>query len=86
MDVQFPKGKQSVTYLAPAYDAGTETNDEAYANVPGPACRGEALSYYDEGEGFVTIHNGVHGIGELNPSIYDWRNPVAKIIVTRVYK
>ena len=84
--MQLSKGKRSVSYFALASDAGTETNDGSCAIVPGPACRGEALSYYDEGEGFLTIHNGIHGFGKLNASIYDWRNPVAKIVVTRVYK
>ena len=82
MDVQLPKGKDAMTDLAAAYDAGTETNDESCVTVSGPACRGEALSYYDDGEGIVTIHKGIHGIGELEAAIYDWRNPVAKVVVT----
>ena len=84
MDVDLPKGKESVTYLAPAYDAGTETNDESCATVPGPACGGEALSPADPGEGFVTIHNGIHGIGGMDAALYDWRNPVARIVIKKV--
>jgi len=83
-DVSLPKGKRVITYMAPAYDAGTETNDELCATVPGPACGGEALSPSDSGEGFVTIHNGIHGIGDLNAAILDWRNPVAEVTIQRI--
>jgi hypothetical protein len=80
-DVALPFGRWSVTYMAVGYDAGTETNDESCATVPGPACGGEALSPGDPGEGFVTVHNGIHGIGDLDPALLDWRNPVAKIVI-----
>ena len=83
-DVALPKKKQSVVYKAPAYDAGTETNDELCATVPGPACGGAALSPADSGEGMVTIHNGIHGVGDLNAALYDWRNPVARVVITRM--
>jgi hypothetical protein len=84
-DVGLPKGRRVITYMAPAYDAGTETNDELCATVPGPACKGEALSPDDEGEGIVTIHNGIHGIGGLMANELDWRNPVAKVVIKRVH-
>jgi hypothetical protein len=83
-DVKLPKGWKTVTYMAPAYDAGTETNDESCATVPGPACGGEALSPNDPGEGFVSISNGIHSIGGLEASKYDWRNPVAKVVIRRI--
>ena len=83
-DVQLPSGKHAKRYMAPAYDAGTETNDELCATVPGPACGGEALSPSDSGEGFVSIHNGIHGIGGLSAAELDWRNPVAKIVIERM--
>jgi hypothetical protein len=83
-DVELPKDKQPVTYMANGYDAGSETNDESCSTVPGPACGGAALSPEDSGEGFVHIHAGIHGIGGLNAAIYDWRNPVAQVVVTRM--
>lgn len=83
-DVTLPKGRQSATYLAVGYDAGSETNDESCSTVPGPACGGAALSPEDSGEGFVHIHNGIHGIGGLSATAYDWRNPVAKIVIERM--
>lgn len=68
----------------PAYDAGTETNDEDCANIPGPDCGGIPFSPGDSGEGYVYIHGGIHGIGDLDPATYDWRNPVAHVKVVRV--
>ncbi|MGH9955522.1 MAG: spondin domain-containing protein [Pyrinomonadaceae bacterium] len=35
------------------------------------------------GEGYVHIHTGVHGIGDLPAKDWDWRNPVAQIIIRR---
>ncbi len=74
------------TYYALGYDAGSEANNEDCRFIPGPACpmdSGNERST-DDAEGYVYIHNGVHGIGDLPPDAYDWRNPVAKIEVTRV--
>ncbi len=81
--VKAPRGHRSVMYVSPAYDAGTEINDELCANIPGPVCDGDALSVED-GEGYVHIHPGIHGIGSLLDNIYDWRNPVARIVIERV--
>jgi hypothetical protein len=82
--VQAPKSG-SATYFSPGYDAGSEINDELCANIPGPPpCGG--LGSPGQGEGYVHIHRGIHGIGDLNASTYDWRNPVAKITVTRIRK
>ena len=80
--------KHSVVYFSPAYDAGTEANDELCANIPGPpnVCTGEGFNPSRDGDGnFVHIHSGIHGIGDLSAAIYDWRNPVARIEITRVF-
>jgi hypothetical protein len=82
--VQVPKSG-SATYYSPGYDAGTELNDELCANIPGPTCGGAGGSPGVD-EDYVHIHRGIHGIGDLNASTYDWRNPVAKITVTRIRK
>lgn len=71
------------SYVVPAYDAGSEVNDEICANIPGPTCGGEGNSMAD-GEGFVHISRGIHGAGDLPSIDYDWRNPVAQITVRRV--
>ena len=77
----------SVTYLAPAYDAGTEANDQLCSAIPGPRCRGEGHSPGPNtgDEGFVFIGSGFHELGtELTPAEYDWRNPVARVTIRRV--
>ncbi|MCB1863322.1 MAG: spondin domain-containing protein [Gammaproteobacteria bacterium] len=81
--VQAPKFNHSVTHFSPVYDAGSEPNDEACANIPGPVCGGTGPSVED-GEGYVHIHGGIHGIGDLDAASYDWRNPAAKITIKRV--
>jgi hypothetical protein len=70
------------TLFVPAWDAGSEVNDEDCANIPGPACGDMDQSGQPEG-GFVHIHNGVHGSPDLDPAVYDWRNPVARIDIRR---
>ena len=81
--MKLPDGKKTATVFSPAYDAGSENNDESCASIPGPLCNGEAFSD-GQGEGFVHIHAGIKGIADLDAASYDWRNPVAKITVTRV--
>ena len=87
------KGKK--TRHLKAYDAGTEFNDQNCVNIPGPRCGGEGVSEEpsDKDEGYVYVSNGFHDLGKtddagneiLGPAVYDWRNPVAKITVERVY-
>ena len=60
-------------------------NDELCANVPGPACLEiDTGNGGEDEERVIVVHNGVHGVGDLGPAAYDWRNPVARIVVTRV--
>jgi len=83
----------SVSYLAQAYDAGTEANDQSCGNIPGPRCGGEGYSPVPGpgDEGFVHVSNGFHELGDidddgfevLGPATYDWRNPVARVTVRR---
>lgn len=70
-------------FTALGYDSGTEVNDELCANIPGPRCGGEGTSPQG-GEGHVHISNGMHGHGDLSATVYDWRNPVATVLVRRV--
>lgn len=80
--VRVPKYGRSISVYSPAYDAGTEANDELCVSIPGPpsACAGEGFNPTG-GEGYVSIHPGIHGVGDLAEAVYDWRNPVAKITV-----
>lgn len=86
--VELPKGKDSLVVMVPAYDAGTERNDETCASIPGPffvECGGSGGgARVGGGEGYVHIHAGMHGIGDMNASQRDWRNPVARITVRRM--
>jgi len=83
----------SVSYIARAYDAGTEENDQNCAHIPGPRCGGEAISAASESdEGFIYVSNGFQALGSadaegneiLGPNVYDWRNPVAQITITKM--
>ena len=83
--VRGPRGKHTKTVYSPAYDAGSENNDELCAHIPGPpfACTGEGYNAAS-GEGYVYIHAGIQGVGDLNAASYDWNNPVAKITIRRI--
>ena len=74
----------SVSYLADAYDAGSEPNDELCASVPGPTCGGEGYSPAVDGEGFVYPAPGTHGEGDLSVAQFGWSGPVAKVTITRL--
>jgi len=73
------------TYEALGYDAGSEPNDEMCAAIPGPQCGGEGVSPDAGGENFVHVHSGIHGIADLLPQDYDWRNPMAIVTIKRVF-
>ncbi len=82
--IRGPKKKgHSVTVYSAVYDSGTEVNDELCVNMPGPFCGGEGFNEAD-GEGFVHINIGMHDIGDLASSQFDWRNPAAKIVIKRI--
>lgn len=78
-------GRHGEVYYSPGYDAGSEANDEWCANIPGPTCGGVGPSpganFGDEG--YVHVHRGIHGVGDLAAATYDWRNPVARIAILR---
>lgn len=93
-----PKGNKMLSLVSPAYDAGTERNDEICrpgdpkGSIPGPDCMTPPPSGLGTAENFVVhIHSGIHGVGggvptsDLNPATRDWRNPVAKITIRRVH-
>jgi hypothetical protein len=81
--VQAPLGRAARMYLSPAYDAGSEMNDELCESIPGGAmCEGVGFDEED-GEGYVHIHAGIHGIGDIDAAEYDWRNPVARIVIQK---
>jgi len=72
------------TVFLRAYDAGTETNTETCVLIPGPPCGNIGQRDVAGAEGYVHVHSGIHGVGDLNPVDADWNNPVAKVTSHRV--
>jgi hypothetical protein len=84
-----PRGRSGeVTYMVPAYDSGTEINNQLCASIPGPGypeCNGDGGgAQQGMGEGFVHVHRGIHMTGNFMPAGRDWRNPVARITIRRM--
>jgi len=74
-------GQGAVLYKM-AYDAGSERNNELKGYIPGPCC-GNPFVRDPEGE-LIRMHPGITGVGELDPAVYGWTGPVAKITIERV--
>lgn len=73
-------GKGGVYYTR-AYDAGTERNNEA-----GPYLPFISLVQFvrDPENGVIAHHPGLQGGGALDPALYGWEDPVARITVRRL--
>ncbi len=87
--VEGPLGRRTEVYTSVAYDSGTERNNELCQDIPGPffvECGGPGTGAAPSGgeEGYVHVHAGIHGIGDLDAAQRDWRNPVARISIRRV--
>lgn len=82
-NVHAPK-KRPVTVEALGYDAGSEANSESCEFVPGPPCGSANMRDTSGAEGYVHVHAGIHGTGDLTPSTHDWRNPVAAVTIKRM--
>jgi hypothetical protein len=87
-DLDDVDGGRTVVVFARAYDAGSERNDELCSSIPGPSfveCGGPGGgARVGGGEGFVHVHNGIHGVGSLDSAQRTWLNPVAEIAIRRV--
>ena len=64
-----------------AYDAGSERNNERRAYIPGPCCGNHFVR--DPEGALIRMHEGITGRGELDPTVYGWTGPVARIQVSR---
>lgn len=82
--VAVPKGGRAAKYHAPAWDAGSEANDELCANIPGPPCAETSGNGHVDEDGTVRVHRGIHGVGDLTAADSDWRNPVAIVTITKI--
>lgn len=83
---------RSVTRYTGAYDAGTEINTEDWDNLVPPCA--QLTGFGDQGgtgtsdpalaqNGVIRHHRGIRGIADLVPDVHGWRDPVAKITITR---
>jgi len=81
-------GERVVVNL-PAYDAGTESNLESSATIPGPVAGGEGFNAQRDDSNFVTIHpNVVTKDDGLSSSVltqsHRWDNPTAELVIERL--
>jgi len=79
--LRLPVRGSKTVYLR-SYDAGSEANTESMDNIPGPCC-GSPLVRVPTKER-IHFHPGISGHGDLDPDVYGWDEPVAKVTITRV--
>lgn len=83
-NVNLADGKTVYGY---AYDAGTEINTEAYADLV-PPCNGlgqTGMTNPDLAEGAkIHRHGGIAGVGDLDPSVNGWNGAVIKVEIELV--
>jgi hypothetical protein len=75
------RGRTQTLYVM-AYDAGSELNNELAAFIPGPCC-GNPFVRDPEGAP-IRMHPGIAGGHDLDPALYGWDGPVAKITIERL--
>jgi hypothetical protein len=81
LDSVRPRG-QGATLERMAYDAGSERNNELRGFIPGPCCN-HPFVRDPEGE-LIRAHPGISGVGELDPALYGWQDPVVRFTIQRV--
>lgn len=88
--VKLPGGFGPAVHYAPAYDAGTEANDELWTSIVDPCGAIGPVAAAADGRndrpatgGVVAIHPGIQGGGDLT-SAHDWSDPVARITIQRL--
>ncbi|MGH9244886.1 MAG: spondin domain-containing protein [Acidimicrobiales bacterium] len=64
-----------------AYDAGSERNNELTGFIPGPCCNNPFVR--DPEGSLIRPHDGITGVGDLDPATYGWTEPVARITIER---
>lgn len=79
--IRLPRSGEKTYYLR-AYDAGTEKNTEMKAHIPGPCCGSPLVRVPTEER--IKHHRGITGTGELDPDIFGWDEPVAKLTIRMV--
>lgn len=79
--IRLPWSGETVHYVM-AYDAGSELNTEAASDIPGPCCGSPGAGTPSHER--ITRHKGIRGVGDLEPDVYGWREPVAKVTIRRL--
>ena len=74
-----------ITVRGIAYDAGSEANNELNGQIPTTPLGNTDGVLDGDGEGFIHVHGGIHGVGDLVPAAHDWRNPVVEITIERLH-
>jgi hypothetical protein len=84
----------SRTVYARGYDAGTETNTEAWPNLVPPCAPLTGFDAMGQGTGMsdpalaehrrIRRHRGIVGDADLQRDPHDWKGPVARIKVERI--
>ncbi len=69
------------TWSLNALDAGTEANNEMAAYVPGPPFGGMMR---DPTRQRITNHRGIQGGADIDPAMYGWSGPVARLTITPI--
>ena len=77
--LQLPQ-KGTKSYYLRSYDAGSEENTELIAHIPG---QGNPFMGNTTNEK-IKYHPGILGVGDLDPAIFGWNEPVAKLTITRI--
>lgn len=78
-----PRDRGPISVRAPAYDAGSEVDNESCDFIPGPPCGSGGVRDTVGAEGFIHIHSGIQGHGDLDAGTWDFNNPVARVTVRR---
>jgi hypothetical protein len=72
-------------YYTLAYDAGSEANTETCTTIPGPPCGAHDMRMTAGAEGYVYIHPGIQGVGDLPREQFGFNNPVAMVVIEPVH-
>lgn len=64
-----------------AYDGGSERNNELTGFIPGPCCNNPFVR--DPEGALIRHHEGITGVGDLDPAVYGWTGPAARITIER---
>jgi Spondin_N len=64
-----------------AYDAGSERNNELAGFIPGPCCNNPFVR--DPEGALIRPHDGITDVGDLDPAVYGWPEPAARITIAR---